>query len=260
MRKSKGLEKIRSGQCARVCGLGHYLPFYVRYAAHFKYDVIWLDLEHRAMDDQQVQSLIALCHYNNIDCMVRTPTLQRTRLYRYFEDGAAGLMVPFVDTADTARQVVAAVKFPPQGNRGIDGAGLDADYGIEAWKPGSTYQSDANAETFIVAQIETPQALDNLEEIAAVPGIDVIFVGPADLGARLALDDSPDSPTLDQAIARVADAAQRHQKAWGLPSGTPELVQKYRQMGAQFLVHGGDFALMNVLEESSRAMDQALGE
>ncbi|NKB66913.1 MAG: 4-hydroxy-2-oxovalerate aldolase [Candidatus Latescibacteria bacterium] len=258
MRKSKGLEKIRNSRCARVCGLGHYLPFYVRYAAHYGYDVVWLDLEHRAMDDSQVQSLIALCHYNNIDCMVRTPTLQRTRLYRYFEDGAAGLMVPFTDTAATARQVVEAVKFPPLGNRGIDGAGLDADYGIAAWQEGSSYLEDANSETFVVVQIETPQALENVEEIAAVPGVDVLFVGPADLGTRLALDSN--GPSLDEAIARVAATAKSHGKAWGLPAGTPEAVQQYSQMGAQFLVHGGDFALMNVLEESSKAMGKALGE
>ncbi len=260
MRKSKALEKIRNGQCVRVCGLGHYLPFFVRYAAHFRYDVIWLDLEHRAMDDQQVQSLIALCHYNDIDCMVRTPTLQRTRLYRYFEDGASGVMVPFASDVETVNQVRDAVKFPPLGNRGIDGAGLDADYGIEAWKPGSTYTSDANAETFIVAQIETRDAVDNLEEIASVPGVDVLFVGPADLGARLAVDDGPDRLDLDQAIARVAGAAQRHQKAWGLPAATPELMRQYREMGAQFLAHGGDFALMDVLESSSKAMDAALGD
>ncbi len=73
MRNSKTLKKIHQNRCARVCGLGHYLPFFVRYAAHFGYDVIWLDLEHRAMTDREVQSLLGLCHHNDIDCMVRPP-------------------------------------------------------------------------------------------------------------------------------------------------------------------------------------------
>ena len=90
MRNSKTLKKIHQNRCARVCGLGHYLPFFVRYAAHFGYDVIWLDLEHRAMTDREVQSLLGLCYHNDIDCMVRPPTQERTRLYRYFEDGATG--------------------------------------------------------------------------------------------------------------------------------------------------------------------------
>ena len=86
MRQSKVLAKIRTGRCARVCGLGHYLPFFVRYAAHAGYDAIWLDLEHRAMTQREVQSLLALCHSNDIDCMLRSPTLERSRLYRHLED------------------------------------------------------------------------------------------------------------------------------------------------------------------------------
>jgi len=250
MRKSKALEKIRRGACVRVCGLGHYLPFFVRYAAHFKFDTIWLDLEHRAVDPREVQSLLALCQQWDIDCMVRTPTLERTGLYRFLEDGAAGLMVPFVSTGDIARHVVESVKFPPMGNRGIDGAGLDASFGTDAWCPDSTYTDDANRETFIVAQIETPEALTNLEEIAATPGIDVLFVGPADLGLRL----GPDGD-LDGAIESVAVAARKHGKAWGLPAGTAEQLTRYRQMDAQFLVNGGDFGLMKVLEDASATLD-----
>jgi len=251
MRESKALKKIRNGECVRVCAMGHYLPFFVRYAAHYRYDAIWLDLEHRAMEQREVQSLLAMCHQHDIDCMVRSPKLERTGLYRYLEDGAAGLMIPFASDADIARHVVESVKFPPEGNRGIDGAGLDADFGLDTWKPDTTYTKDANAQTFIVAQIETAEAIDNLDEIAAVPGIDVLFVGPADLGLRLG-----EGEDLDERIAMVAEAARQHGKAWGLPAGTPELLGKYRGMGAQFLVHGGDFALMKVLEEGSAALDQ----
>ena len=170
MRNSKTLKKIRQNQCARVCGLGHYLPFFVRYAAHYGYDVIWLDLEHRAMTDREVQSLLGMCHYNDIDCMVRPPTQERTRLYRYFEDGATGLMMPLISDAEAAQHIVNAVKFPPVGNRGLDGAGLDGDFGLGVWRPDSTYTDDTNRETFIAIQIETPEALANVEEIAAVPG------------------------------------------------------------------------------------------
>ena len=106
MRKSKVLEKWRRGEFARFCALGHVLPFFIRYAAHYGYDGIWLDLEHRNMDDREVQHLLALCQMFDIDCMVRPPTLQRSRLYRYLEDGATGLMIPFVSTAEIARDLV----------------------------------------------------------------------------------------------------------------------------------------------------------
>lgn len=258
MRRSKLLAKLRAGQSARICGLGHVLPFFVRYATHFKYDAIWFDLEHRAMDQREVQAVLALCHAFDIDCMLRPPTVERTKLYRYLEDGAAGFMIPFVDNADIARHLVNSIKYPPLGNRGIDGAGLDADFGIEAWKPGSTYYEDANRETFIVAQIETTEGLANAEEIAAVPGIDALFIGPADLGRRLAVSNS--DLTLEQAIARVAEVCTRHHKAWGLPSGSPEDLKRYRQMGAQLAVWGGDFALMNVLKTCSQQLDEALAD
>jgi 2-keto-3-deoxy-L-rhamnonate aldolase RhmA len=260
MRNSKTLKKIHQNRCARVCGLGHYLPFFVRYAAHFGYDVIWLDLEHRAMTDREVQSLLGLCHHNDIDCMVRPPTQERTRLYRYFEDGATGLMMPLVSDAEDAQHIVNAVKFPPEGNRGMDGAGLDGDFGLEVWNPDSTYTDDANRETFIAVQIETPEALENVEEIAAVPGVDALFVGPGDLGLRLNHSEGEGQLSLDEAIAQVADAAKRHGIAWGIPAGTPELIKQYRAMGAQLLAYGGDFALTGVLESSIQDFDKALGE
>ncbi len=260
MRKSKALKKFREGRCARVCNLGHYLPFFVRHAAHFNYDVIWLDLEHRAMSAREVQSLLAMCHANDIDCMVRSPSVSRTHLYRYLEDGAAGVMIPFASDVDIARSIVTAVKFPPLGNRGLDGAGLDADFGFEVWRPDSTYTTDANQETFVVLQIETREALENVDEIAAVPGIDVLFVGPADLGLRLRQKTDGPPITLEDAIPTVAEAARRHDKAWGMPAPTPEKIAQYRELGAQFLSYGGDFALKDVLDRGSHEFDEVLDE
>lgn len=260
MRNSKTLKKIRQNRCARVCGLGHYLPFFVRYAAHFGYDVIWLDLEHRAMTDREVQSLLGLCYHNDIDCMVRPPTQERTRLYRYFEDGATGLMMPLVSNAEEAQRIVNAVKFPPAGNRGMDGAGLDGDFGLEVWNSDSTYTADANRETFIAIQIETPEALENVEEIAAVQGVDALFVGPGDLGLRLSQCEGGKQTALHDAIAQVAAAAKKYNIAWGIPAGTPELIKQYREMGAQLLAYGGDFSLTAVLERSSQDFDETLGE
>lgn len=258
MRPSKVLSKLRSSGFVRMAGLGHYLPFYIRYAAHFKYDGLWFDLEHRAMDSREVQSILAMCRQHDIDCMVRPPTLERTRLYRYLEDGATGFMIPFMSTADVARHVVDCTKFPPLGNRGIDGAGIDGDFGIEVWKEGTTYFEDANRETFIVGQIETVEGLRNVDAIAAVEGIDVVFIGPADLTHRLETDPNVNW-TLDDAISRVSDAAERHGKAWGITAGTPEQVANYRGLGASLVPWGGDFNLMKVLEQCSKDLDAIPG-
>ncbi|MCY3834015.1 MAG: aldolase/citrate lyase family protein [Chloroflexi bacterium] len=257
MRKSKVLAKWRAGEFARFCSMGHVLPFYIRYAAHFRYDGIWLDLEHRNFDGREVQHLLALCHRYDIDCLVRPPTTQRARLYRYLEDGATGLMIPFVSDAQTARDIVAAAKYPPIGNRGLDGAGLDADFGLDNWDPSSTYIADANRETYLVAQIETPDAVINADEIAAVAGIDALFVGPADLGLRL--DAYPAyGMTVDDAVARVAAAAKRHGKVWARTAGSIEEVDRYRRQGALMVPHGSDFALRELLQRASEDLDRML--
>lgn len=256
LRKSKVLAKLRAGKFARICSTGHFLPFFVRYAAEYGYDGIWFDLEHRAMDPREAQNFIALCHLHDIDCMVRPATRERTLLYRYLEDGAAGFMFPFVSTEAEARRLVDYVKFPPMGDRGLDGAGLDGDHGIEVWKPDSIYTDHANKETFIMAQIETPEAVKNVDAIAAVPGIDILFIGTADLGMRLGCLKPGERYSLDEGIARVAAAAKKHGKAWGLPTGTPEAAVRYREMGANLIVRGGDFALAGVLKGLSQEMDQ----
>lgn len=257
MRKSRVLAKWRGQEFARFCALGHVLPFFVYYAAHYRYDGIWLDLEHRSMDAREVQHLQALCHLYDIDCMIRPPTMQRTRLYRYLEDGAAGLMIPFVSDADAAREVVRAVKYPPLGNRGLDGAGLDCDFGGGALERSRSYTPAANRETFIVAQIETPAAVANAEAIAAVAGIDALFVGPADLGLRLAADPALDM-SIDEAVAQVAAAAERQGKIWGRTAASIAELDGYRRQGAKMVPFGGDFALANVLKEASAALDGIL--
>lgn len=260
MRKSKMLAKFRSGRFARVCGLGHVLPFFVRYAAHHKYDGIWFDLEHRAMDPREVQQIITFCHYNDIDCMVRPPTRELTHLYRYLEDGASGFLMPLVSTPEVAQSIVQATKYPPIGNRGMDGAGLDGDYGISVWYEGSNYNAEANRETFVITQVETLQAVANAEEIASIEGVDGLFLGPADLTLRIASAPAGTNMTMEKAIEAVATAVQKYGKIWGITAGSPEQIKRYRAMGAQIVPWGGDFALMNVLKQCSSDLDSVLGE
>ncbi len=251
MRKSKTLARIRSRQVVRMCCLGHYIPMFVKHAAHNGFDCIWLDLEHRHLPHRDVQALLVQSHLHDIDIMVRPATTEKTGLYRYLEDGAAGLMIPHVNTAEKARLLVEAVKYPPLGDRGLDGAGLDADfYCCDV----DEFVKHANRETFLVVQIETPQAVNNADEIAGVAGVDGIFIGPGDLGLRLRQD--PSNLTLETAIERVAAACARHGKAWGLPTATPEILKQRIEQGGQLLNHGGEFgAIMNMLQESIKAFD-----
>jgi 4-hydroxy-2-oxoheptanedioate aldolase len=256
MRISKVLAKLRSGAFVRVCSLAHYLPFYIRHAAHNHYDAVWIDLEHSTLSQREVQSLLALCHAYDIDGLVRPPTQERTYIYRYLEEGASGLMMPMVPDAATARAIVSAAKFPPLGNRGFGGGAVrDADFTLDSGRPDSTYFVDANRETFIIVQIETPEAVANADAIASVPGIDALFIGPADLGLRLASAPPPNGLTLADAIEQVSAAVRRHGKAWGITAGSIEELARRRDMGAQIVPRGGDHMLMRSLEAWGGELD-----
>src|SRR6478609_7088810 len=164
MRKSKTLARIRNNQTVRMCCLGHFIPFFVKHAAHNNFDCIWLDMEHRNFSDREIQTLLVHSHLHDIDIMVRPATTEKTRLYRYLEDGAAGLMIPHINTGEKTRALVDAVKFPPVGDRGLDGAGIDAHYYLGDV---DQYIDHARHETFLVVQVETPQAVQNIDDITS---------------------------------------------------------------------------------------------
>ncbi len=253
MRRSKSLERLRTGKAVQICSLGHFIPPFVCHAAEVGFDCIWLDLEHRSFDNHQVQTLLAFCRMYDIDCMVRPSITQSTQLYRYLEDGATGLMIPHVSTEERARSLVESVKFPPLGNRGLDGAGLDTEYMLQG---GTSYPEEANAETFLVVQIETPQAIEAVEAIAAIDGVDGLFIGTGDLGLRLKCSKS--AMSLEDAIDIVASAAKKHGKAWGCPMLTVDNMRDFSRRGAQLISHGGDFlGLKLYLESLARDFVQA---
>lgn len=236
MRRSKTLSRIRNGEVIRACVFGHYIPAYLFHAAKAGYDCAWLDLEHRALSMREVENLLMASHHFDIDVLLRPPTLEKTGLYRFLEDGAAGLLIPHVSTAEKAQRLVQAVKFPPLGDRGLDNAGLDADYYIH---DADEHVAWANRETFLCVQIETPEAIENVESIAAVDGVDMLFVGPGDLGLRLRQNGGM---SIDEAWERVAEACRKHNKPFGGPTMQLEDMQKRKDQGAQMLVNSSEFA------------------
>jgi 2-keto-3-deoxy-L-rhamnonate aldolase RhmA len=248
------LNRIRAGEIVRICSLGHVLPPFIRYAARYRYDCVWFDLEHRAFDEREVQAMLALFQRYDLDCMVRPSTLDRAKLYRLLEDGATGLMIPHVSTVEKARSVVGAAKFPPIGDRGLDGAGLDGDFYVDFDQ--AAYTQAANAETFVIVQIETPEAVRNADAIAAIDGIDGLFIGPGDLGLRLKATPGVEL-TLDEATRTVAAAARKHGKAWGRPAASFESMKQLKDQGAQLIAHGSEYAaIIESLCAASRLFDQ----
>lgn len=258
MRRSKILAKIRSGQVARVCSLGNPIMFYPAVAAHFGFDGIWLDAEHRTWEPREADAMLAQHHAADIDCLYRPPTKEKNALYRLLEDGASGLMIPHVSTPEEARALVQAVKFPPMGDRGFCGGGRDADYWIG--KP-ADYTEQANRETFLMVQIETPQALENVEAIAAVPGVDLLFLGPGDISLRLGCTPAVSDPVMIEVQKKLNAACVKHGKAWGRPVGTLADVRALIALGARLVAYGSEFgAVHSHLAACAKDFDTALSE
>jgi 4-hydroxy-2-oxoheptanedioate aldolase len=238
MRKSKIRHKLDAGQVARVCALGSNIPYFPQMAAHFGYDAVWVDGEHRAWDAREITDLVARHHLADIDCLYRPPTLEKTGLSRLLEDGVSALMIPQVNDAVRARQLVDATKFPPLGDRGLDGSGMDAGFWIQK---SADYIQQRNHETVLILQIETPLALQNMAEIAAVPGVDALLLGPGDLSLRLGCTPSIRDPQIHFAVSQMAAICRAAGKPWGFPVGNIDDARTVVEMGCQILAMGNEF-------------------
>lgn len=255
MRSSRVRSRLQLSQPARIACMYYPSAMMPAHAAQAGFDALWLDAEHNTWDRREVQRLIALHHLADIDCIVRTGSRNATDLYHLLEDGATGLMIPLVNTAADAAALAQAVKFPPLGQRGLDGAGLDNRF----YLPGTAeYPARANAETLLILQIETPEALHNLDAIASTPGVDGLFIGPGDLALRLGCPLDWNHPDMTAAEDAVAAAAARHRIAWGRPGGTATQIQRIAAKGGTLIAHGSDFgSIMTMLPAYARDFGEA---
>ncbi len=165
-------------------------------------------------------------------------------------------MYPRCETAEEASEVVKWSKFAPLGRRGLDSGNADNPY---CTMPVETYVQKANDETFVVAQIEDPEALTNVEAIAAVEGVDVLFLGPGDFSVLSGVPGQFDHPRVKDAIQRIAGAARSAGKCWGMPSPSPERTQELLDMGARFIAHGADILMVKKGLEAIRTEFGPLG-
>jgi len=156
---------------------------------------------------------------------------------RALESGANGIMVPHCRSVEEARQWVEWTRFPPLGRRGFDGAGADADYMLA---DPLEHLKHTNREVFLVLQIEDMEAVECVEQIASVEGVDVLFVGPADLSLSLGVSLQFQHPKVQAAIDRVALATARAGKWWGIPTGSLQAAQAAIDRGARMVTCGSD--------------------
>jgi 4-hydroxy-2-oxoheptanedioate aldolase len=235
---SRTLKLLRNGGLVRVAGVSRVRdPWLAEVIGAIGYDCLWLDLEHRDFGIDIVDGISRACRLAGIDLMVRIEKSGYHSPMQALEFGANGLMIPHIRSAEEARQYVEWCRFPPLGKRGLDGAGADSKYGLDPVLP---YLEHANRETFLAFQIEDKEAVDQIDEIAAVPGYDMLFVGPGDLSLSYGVPMQFNHRLLKDAMLRVNEACSRHGKWWGTTSGSAEAAQRVVDMGARMFTAGGD--------------------
>lgn len=236
MRRSRVLAKLRAGETVlsfktnlaggRVCEI----------AARSGFDCLWTCMEHVPNDLAVIEQQIWAAKAYDVDIVVRVARGSYSDYVRPLELDAAGIMVPHCMSAEDARQVVRMTRFHPVGLRPIDGGNSDGGFcGVEL----ADYLRDANDQRFVVLQIEDPEPMEQLEQIAAVPGYDMLFFGPGDYSHGLGIPGQWDDPRIATARAAVAEAAVRHGKFAGT-MGSPDSMHELVQMGYRFINIGAD--------------------
>jgi 4-hydroxy-2-oxoheptanedioate aldolase len=236
MRNSRVVRKLRDGQPVICTKMNTVDPMIMDMIGLIGFDCVWMCNEHGALDWDRLGHLVRTASMNDMDTLVRVAKGSYSDIIRPLELGATGLMIPHCMSEAEARQIVQRTRFHPIGLRPLDGGNSDGRYTLT---PLLDYMREANESTFVIVQIEDPQAFDQIELIAAVEGIDVLFVGPADLSQALGVPGQVNHPKITETIARVAEACRKSGKNWGLPV-TVDTISNYVNMGARFLACGAD--------------------
>jgi 2-keto-3-deoxy-L-rhamnonate aldolase RhmA len=201
----------------------------------------WMDQEHAGVTYEQIV-LSAMCgKAYGFDNFVRMPLTGYWQATQNLEAGAGGLMGARIETVEQAREFIGWTKFAPEGNRGVNLSGRDGLYGGKA---GAKFVADANRGGLVVVQIETLGALDKADEIAALPGLDMLFVGPSDLSMELGVFGQLESDELWDAYTRVDKACRRHGRAWATIAMNPAFAQRAVDLGCRMLSFGIDIVAL----------------
>jgi 2-dehydro-3-deoxyglucarate aldolase/4-hydroxy-2-oxoheptanedioate aldolase len=203
-------------------------------------DFALIDMEHSTFDGERVADLLALFKATPIAPFVRVPQHLYHFLARAMDAGALGVMVANVETAEQAREIVAAVKYAPMGHRGVGLGSAHTDYLMP--DPGA-YFRESNENTTVIAMIESPLGVANADAIAAAPGIDVLWVGHFDLTQAMGIPAQFHHPDFLDAIRKVISAARRHGKVAGINPGVPDQAEEWIAAGFNAISWGNDVTI-----------------
>ena len=236
MRESRVLRKMRAGEVAVSVKLNLSDARNAELAAMCGVDCIWIDMEHVPNNWDAIENAVRAAKIYDCDTLTRVAKGGYNDLIRPLEADSTGIMVPHLMSLEEAKKVVYFTKFHPIGRRPIDGGNADGKYCLVN---DSDYIRQANEQRFVVVQIEDPEPLAELEEICALPGLDMIFFGPADFSQGAGIPHQFDHPLLEETSRRIAECARRHGKFAGTVGGYGNFDHLV-ELGYNFISVGSD--------------------
>ena len=204
----------------------------VELQGYLGWDFLVLDGEHGTLQPRDIEDQCRACELRGMTPIARATTNEQSIILRFMDTGVQGALIPFVNTAADAERAVQSIKYQPRGQRGLAGIRA-ADFGRTG--PLADYVRKANAETLVVAQIETAEGVANLDEIVKVDDIDVIFIGPNDLANSLGHAGNIPHPAVQTAMNKIADTVLASGKVLGLMIYNSEGARQWRDKGARFI-------------------------
>jgi 2-keto-3-deoxy-L-rhamnonate aldolase RhmA len=231
--------RVVAGEATLGTFVGTASPVTAEVCAAAGVDWIVLDLEHGSGGEEQVRDVVPAAGAYGVPTVVRVESAARIRIGRVLDLGAAGVMLPRMDTAAEVAEAVHHLRYPPAGDRGVATYNRACRFALD---PGALAR--ANTEVLGVVQIESASAVDQVDQIAAIDGVDVLFVGPQDLSHNLGVPFQLQSPAYLAAVQRVRDAAERHGKTCGLLVGDGAAAAARHAEGWRFVAIGSDATLL----------------
>jgi 4-hydroxy-2-oxoheptanedioate aldolase len=224
--------KLQAGGVAVGC----FLPFpdanLAEYLSLLGWDFLVFDGEHGPIAAAEFHDLSRAAELRGATPIARVATNQAHLILQALDSGAHGVHVPWVNTSDEAEAVVRSAKYVPEGVRGLAGVRA-ADWGLS--EPLGDYIRRANRETLVVIHVETAVAVDAIDELVAVDGVDVLFIGPSDLSHSLGVAGQIEHPTMRTALDRVAESVLGSDKALGIMAKSPAMAMRWRDRGATYI-------------------------
>jgi 2-keto-3-deoxy-L-rhamnonate aldolase RhmA len=214
------------------------------------FDWVLVDLEHGSGSEAEMLPQLQAVARTGAAGLVRVEANERPRFARALDSGAEGIMVPRVETAEEARLAASYLRYPPEGVRGVASMHRGSEFGRVR---GPEALETLNERVLGVIQVESETSVANAGEIAAVDGVDVLFVGPSDLSHSMGIFGQTDDPRFQEALDRVVDAATGAGKASGILARNEEELDRYRDRGFRFLGIGSDSAFLSVAARAAGA-------